>query len=77
MEQERIQREMQVAQEIQQTLLPRSVPGLEGFELGYLYRAAKEVGGDYFDFIAVDERTVGSWSRTSRARAFPAPSSRR
>ena len=59
MEQERIQREMQVAQEIQQTLLPRSVPELEGFELGYLYRAAKEVGGDYFDFIAVDERTVG------------------
>jgi serine phosphatase RsbU (regulator of sigma subunit)/anti-sigma regulatory factor (Ser/Thr protein kinase)/transposase len=59
MEQERIQREMQVAQEIQQTLLPRSVPTLEGFELGYLYRAAKEVGGDYFDFISVDDRTVG------------------
>ncbi len=50
---------MQVAQEIQQTLLPRSVPTLEGFELGYLYRAAKEVGGDYFDFISVDERTIG------------------
>jgi len=59
MEQERIQREMQVAQEIQQTLLPRMVPDLEGFELGYLYRAAKEVGGDYFDFISVDDRTVG------------------
>lgn len=59
MEQERLQREMQVAQEIQQTLLPRNVPELEGFELGYLYRAAKEVGGDYFDFIGVDERTVG------------------
>ncbi|MGE5175544.1 MAG: SpoIIE family protein phosphatase [Hyphomicrobiales bacterium] len=58
-EQERIQREMQVAQEIQQTLLPRTVPELEGFEIGYLYRAAKEVGGDYFDFIAVDDRTVG------------------
>ena len=59
MEQERIQREMQVAQEIQQTLLPRSVPDLDGFELGYLYRAAKEVGGDYFDFINVDDRTIG------------------
>ncbi|HEX7078742.1 MAG TPA: SpoIIE family protein phosphatase [Candidatus Eisenbacteria bacterium] len=58
-EQERIQREMQVAQEIQQTLLPRTVPELEGFEIGYLYRAAKEVGGDYFDFIGVDDRTVG------------------
>src|SRR5439155_13102649 len=59
MEQERMQQEMQVAQEIQQMLLPRKVPELEGFELGYLYRAAKEVGGDYFDFLTVDERTVG------------------
>ena len=59
MEQERLQREMQVAQEIQQTLLPRKVPELEGFEVGYLYRAAKEVGGDYFDFLHVDDRTEG------------------
>ncbi len=59
MEQERLQREMQVAQEIQQTLLPKNVPDLEGFEIGYLYRAAKEVGGDYFDFIDVDDRTKG------------------
>ncbi|HEU4335102.1 MAG TPA: SpoIIE family protein phosphatase [Candidatus Eisenbacteria bacterium] len=59
MEQDRLQREMQVAQEIQQTLLPRKVPELEGFEIGYLYRAAKEVGGDYFDFLHVDDRTEG------------------
>jgi serine phosphatase RsbU (regulator of sigma subunit) len=59
MEQDRLQREMQVAQEIQQTLLPRHVPALEGFEIGYLYRAAKEVGGDYFDFLHVDDRTEG------------------
>jgi serine phosphatase RsbU (regulator of sigma subunit)/anti-sigma regulatory factor (Ser/Thr protein kinase)/transposase len=59
MEQERLQQEMQMAQEIQQMLLPRRVPDLEGFELGSLYRAAKEVGGDYYDFLTVDERTVG------------------
>ena len=58
-EQERMQKEMQVAQEIQQSLLPRSVPELEGYEIGALYRAAKEVGGDYYDFLQVDERTVG------------------
>ena len=59
MEQERLQREMQVAQEIQQSLLPRQVPELEGYEIGALYRAAKEVGGDYYDFVQVDDRTVG------------------
>jgi serine phosphatase RsbU (regulator of sigma subunit)/anti-sigma regulatory factor (Ser/Thr protein kinase)/transposase len=58
-EQERLQKEMQVAQEIQQSLLPRRVPELEGYEIGALYRAAKEVGGDYYDFVQVDERTVG------------------
>ncbi len=58
-EQERLQKEMQVAQEIQQSLLPRNVPELEGYEIGALYRAAKEVGGDYYDFFSVDDRTVG------------------
>jgi serine phosphatase RsbU (regulator of sigma subunit)/anti-sigma regulatory factor (Ser/Thr protein kinase)/transposase len=58
-EQERLQKEMQVAQEIQQSLLPRHVPEIEGYEIGALYRAAKEVGGDYYDFVQVDDRTMG------------------
>jgi len=58
-EQERLQKEMQVAQEIQQSLLPREVPIPEGFEIGTLYRAAKEVGGDYYDFVWVDDDTLG------------------
>jgi len=58
-EQERLQKEMQVAQEIQKSLLPREVPTAEGFEIGTLYRAAKEVGGDYYDFVWVDDDTLG------------------
>jgi len=58
-EQERIQQEMQVAQEIQHTLLPREVPQIEGYELASLYRSAKEVGGDYFDFVWVDDNILG------------------
>ncbi len=58
-EQERLQKEMQVAQEIQQSLLPGKVPDAEGFEIGTLYRAAKEVGGDYYDFVWVDDDTLG------------------
>ncbi|HVM31884.1 MAG TPA: ATP-binding protein, partial [bacterium] len=49
-EQERLQKEMQVAQEIQHTLLPSTFPEIEGYEIGATYRAAKEVGGDYYDF---------------------------
>ena len=58
-EQERLQKEMQVAQEIQHSLLPRKVPKISGYDIGSLYRAAKEVGGDYYDFVHVDEETVG------------------
>lgn len=58
-EQERLQKEMQVAQEIQQTLLPANVPEVEGYEIASYYAAAKEVGGDYFDFVEVDSDTLG------------------
>jgi serine phosphatase RsbU (regulator of sigma subunit)/transposase len=58
-EQERLQKEMQVAQEIQHTLLPSTFPQIEGYEIGATYRAAKEVGGDYYDFFWVDPTTMG------------------
>ena len=58
-EQERFQKEMQVAQEIQHTLLPKKKPDVSGYDIASLYRAAKEVGGDYYDFINVDEDTLG------------------
>ncbi len=58
-DQERLQKEMQVAQEIQQTLLPSDFPDLEGYELASHYEAAKEVGGDYYDFVEVDKDTLG------------------
>ena len=58
-EQERLQKEMQVAQEIQHTLLPSEFPEIEGYEIASYYEAAKEVGGDYFDFVEVDKDTLG------------------
>ena len=58
-EQERLQKEMQVAQEIQHTLLPSAFPEIEGYEIASYYEAAKEVGGDYFDFVEVDKDTLG------------------
>ncbi len=58
-EQERLQKEMQVAQEIQQTLLPSEFPEVEGYQLDTYYAAAKEVGGDYYDFVEVDKDTLG------------------
>ena len=58
-EQERLQQEMHIAKQIQQTLLPSEFPELEGYELASYYAAAKEVGGDFFDFVEVDKDTLG------------------
>ncbi len=58
-EQQRLQKELQVAQEIQQMLLPSDFPQVKGYELASYYEAAKEVGGDLFDFVEVDNDTIG------------------
>lgn len=58
-EQQKLQKELQVAQEIQQMLLPSDFPKVEGYEIAAFYEAAKEVGGDLFDFVEVDEDTIG------------------
>lgn len=58
-EQERLQQEMQVAKEIQQTLLPNEFPDLEGYEIAGHYESAELVGGDYYDFVEVDRDTLG------------------
>jgi serine phosphatase RsbU (regulator of sigma subunit)/anti-sigma regulatory factor (Ser/Thr protein kinase)/transposase len=58
-EKERLQKEMQVAREIQETLLPKKMPQLEGYDISAFYKAALEVGGDYYDFVVVDDDTTG------------------
>ncbi len=50
-----IQEEMRVAQNIQQNLLPREVPVFEGYEFAGKSIPAKEVGGDYYDFIPLND----------------------
>ncbi|HXY39312.1 MAG TPA: PP2C family protein-serine/threonine phosphatase, partial [Vicinamibacteria bacterium] len=50
-EKERQDRELQIAREIQQGLLPKTRPRVEGFDLAALSHSCFEVGGDYYDFI--------------------------
>ncbi|MBN1899103.1 MAG: SpoIIE family protein phosphatase [Spirochaetes bacterium] len=55
----RLKKEMQLAQSIQHTLLPKSIPRIEGYDIGAKYEAAMEVGGDYYDFFDVDKNSLG------------------
>ncbi|MCD5391149.1 SpoIIE family protein phosphatase [candidate division NPL-UPA2 bacterium] len=58
-EKKKLEQELQIARDIQQLLLPESAPKLQGFELASLARPAKEVGGDYYDYIQVSEDEWG------------------
>jgi serine phosphatase RsbU (regulator of sigma subunit) len=51
MERERLEREQQVASEIQQRFLPASAPIVPGYELQGISFPCYEIGGDYYDFI--------------------------
>ena len=54
MERERLEREQQVASEIQQRFLPAAAPHIEGYELQGISFPCYEIGGDYYDFIQRD-----------------------
>ncbi|MGB7285134.1 MAG: PP2C family protein-serine/threonine phosphatase [Candidatus Acidiferrum sp.] len=51
--------ELKRAREIQQMLLPNVLPQLAGVQISAAWQPAREVGGDYFDVIALDEKRLG------------------
>jgi len=59
LEKERISRELEIAREIQSNLLPKAYPESDVFDVAGSYRSAKEVGGDYYDFIEFDSDHLG------------------
>ena len=58
-ERERIAQELRVARLIQQTLLPKELPVLPGWQLAAHYQPAREVGGDFYDFIPLPGGRLG------------------
>jgi serine phosphatase RsbU (regulator of sigma subunit)/anti-sigma regulatory factor (Ser/Thr protein kinase) len=58
-ERERMEQELRVAQLIQRTLLPRDVPALAGYHVARYYQPAREVGGDFYDFLPLPNGQLG------------------
>lgn len=56
---QRLEADLEAAREIQNRLLPTRKPNLPGIDLGVMYESAKQVGGDYYDFIPVDREHLG------------------
>lgn len=51
LEKERLEREMELAAEIQRQILPKSIPEIAGYDLAGWNRPARQVGGDYYDLV--------------------------
>jgi phosphoserine phosphatase RsbU/P len=56
---ERMNRELEIAREVQERLFPQSVPSIAGIELAGFCRPALGVGGDYYDYFALNDGELG------------------
>lgn len=58
-EKERLEKELDVAREIQRKILPADVPDYPNLEIASVFIPAFEVGGDYYDFFRISETKLG------------------
>jgi sigma-B regulation protein RsbU (phosphoserine phosphatase) len=58
-EKKRLDHDLEIARDIQRILLPAEAPAISGFEIYGINVPAHQVGGDYFDYIKVDDARLG------------------
>jgi serine phosphatase RsbU (regulator of sigma subunit)/anti-sigma regulatory factor (Ser/Thr protein kinase) len=58
-ERERIEGELEVARLIQQQFLPHELPELPGWQVAAYYKPARQVGGDFYDFLELPDGQLG------------------
>ena len=54
-----IDKELEIAQQIQSSILPREVPRIAGLEIAARYLPMSAVAGDFYDFVALEENQLG------------------
>ena len=52
------ERDMEVAHHVQHCLLPRNLPAIPGYEFYAFYEPAQKIGGDYYDFIPMQQQRL-------------------
>ncbi|NWF49835.1 MAG: SpoIIE family protein phosphatase [Ignavibacteriaceae bacterium] len=58
-EKQRLERELDVAREVQRRILPSKNPNYPNLDISSIFIPAFEVGGDYYDFFPIDQNTLG------------------
>ncbi len=72
LERERFANELALARDIQQTLLPKSLPSLPGWQFAAHYQPARSVGGDFYDFLALPDGRLGVFIGDVTDKGIPA-----
>ncbi len=71
-ERERLEQELQVARSIQQAALPKEVPAIEGWQITPYYQPTREVGGDFYEFLELDDGRVSFAVGDATGKGVPA-----
>jgi len=58
-EKKRLDHDLEIARDIQRILLPSEAPAIDGFQISGINVPARQVSGDYFDYIRVDDERLG------------------
>ncbi len=72
LEQQKAERDIQIAGQIQKQLLPKQVPSFKGIELFGFSKPAKGVGGDYYDFLNFGYKVLGVIMADVAGKGVPA-----
>jgi serine phosphatase RsbU (regulator of sigma subunit) len=70
--QRQVQRDMELARKVQQSMLPTTPPRVEGYHFFDFYRSAYEVGGDYYDYIELPDGRVAVVVADVSGKGIPA-----
>src|ERR1700704_2546507 len=71
-EKKRLDHDLEIARDIQRVLLPAEPPAIKGFEISGINVPARQVSGDYFDYIKVDEERLGGGPADVSGKGVPA-----
>lgn len=72
LERQRLEEEISVARHIQQSFLPPSLPDEPGWEFAARYRAARQVGGDFYDAFRLPDGRLGLMIADVMGKGVPA-----
>lgn len=69
---DQIDQELSLAGKIQQSFLPRSLPEVGAVRFAVKYATSSPVGGDFYDVLRLDERTIGGYVADAMGHGVPA-----